>query len=104
MATVRPTRQANRHAVNLLMRLGDLPVGRSRDLSVAGVFLETGHRPPIGTSHPLTLAWGDFTVECVARVVRHDVDGIGVEFVTPDNEFKQAVIEATADAPPTHTD
>ncbi|HET6345975.1 MAG TPA: PilZ domain-containing protein, partial [Myxococcota bacterium] len=88
-----PPKAPARHDVPLFTRLGEVPIGRTRNLSVTGVFLETEARPPIGSRDDLTIAWGDQVVSCVVRVVRHATDGIGLVFVDPDSAFSQAVQE-----------
>lgn len=45
-----------------------------RDISLLGVFLDTQVRPPIGELVKLTRVYG--------RVVHHDTDGIGIQFVS----------------------
>jgi hypothetical protein len=70
-----------------------IPFGRTRDLSVSGMFLETELRPPLDSDQNICLVWGDESLSCVARVVRHAADGIGLSFKDPDAAFVQAVNE-----------
>jgi len=76
-----------------------LPFGRTRDLSLSGVFLETSSRPALGELRELTLAWGEDVVECQAKVVRHDHDGIALVFIDADTFFIQAIEEIMATSP-----
>jgi PilZ domain-containing protein len=64
-----------------------------RDISATGAFVVTGERPVLGSLFLLTMQQnGPFEVNrarritTFARVVRHDEDGIGVEFVAPSDE------------------
>lgn len=82
-----------RQDVPLFIRLGDVPIGRTRNLSSNGIFLETDARPPVDSRHDLFLAWGSSVYSCTARVVRHAVDGIGLTFEDTDTFFLQAVEE-----------
>jgi hypothetical protein len=88
-----------RHVVPLFISLGNTPVGRTRNLSATGIFVETAVRPAIGSEHELSLAWGDSTHSCNVKVVRHADDGIGVSFCTPDAFFSQAIAEILAESP-----
>jgi hypothetical protein len=90
-----------RHDVPLFIRLGDSPIGRTRNLSATGVFLETDARPAVGSHDELTIAWGEDLYTCTVRVVRHAADGIGLVFEGPDDYFTQAVQEILADSPRT---
>ena len=83
----------------LFIRLGDVPVGRTRNLSETGIFLETDVRPAIGSQHELFLAWGSDFHSCSVRIIRHADDGIGLTFLEPDIGFKQAIAEILADSP-----
>lgn len=89
-----------RHAVPLFIRLGDVAMGRTRNLSQTGIFVETGERPPVDSVHELQLAWGTDAYRCAVRVVRHADDGIGLVFIEPDTFFSQAIAEILADTPP----
>ena len=82
-----------RHKVPLFICLGEMPIGRTRNLSRTGVFIETAMRPDVGSLHELRLAWDKTTYVCVVRVVRHARDGIGVAFSELDSFFAQAVAE-----------
>jgi hypothetical protein len=75
-----------------------VPFGRTRDLSVSGMFLETEARPEIGSEQKIAIVWGDDTCVCSARVVRHAEDGIGLTFMTPDATFMNAVQEIITSA------
>jgi hypothetical protein len=86
-----------RHEIPLFIRLGELPIGRTRNLSSNGIFLLTSERPPVGSVHELHLAWGTDVFSCTVRIVRHADDGIGLTFEDPDTLFKQAVNEILAD-------
>lgn len=76
-----------------------VPFGRTRDLSVSGVFLETDERPYVGTVREIAVVWGDDTFFCSARVVRHSNDGIGLVFVEPPRPFLDVVTDIIADQP-----
>jgi PilZ domain len=86
-----------RHDVPLFIRLGDVPIGRTRNLSRNGIFLETDSRPDVDSRHDLSLAWGSGVYSCTARVVRHADDGIGLTFEDVDTFFLQAVDEILAE-------
>ena len=77
-----------------------LPFGRSRDLSLTGVFLETTARPPIGDEREISIAWGADVFTCSARVVRHADDGVALVFVEPDTFFQQVLHEIVEISPP----
>jgi hypothetical protein len=94
-----PPKAPARHDAPLFTRLGDEPIGRTRNLSMTGVFLETDVRPPVGSRDDLTIAWGEGVVSCAVRVVRHAADGIGLAFEDPDSAFSQAVQEILSETP-----
>lgn len=66
----------------------DLASGRVRDISGAGAFIETNHRPPLGTiiemRHPLAGA-------ALCEVVRHGLDGIAVSFTLGESAVRFAL-------------
>jgi hypothetical protein len=90
-----------RHPISLFVGLaadGD-PPGRTRNISVSGLFLETGKRPPVGSLVDLWFVWGEDTFTGKARVIRHAQDGIGLAFVEPDKLFLDAIAEIVGIAP-----
>lgn len=91
-----------RHSVSLFVSAGEGPVpfGRTRDLSVTGIFVETEQRPAIGVVLNLGFVWGEDALVCAAQVVRHSGDGIGLSFVNPDPYFLRAVSEIIDATPP----
>jgi hypothetical protein len=95
-------RRPPRHRVTLFVSAGEEPVpfGRTRDLSVTGLFVETKERPPIETVVNLGLVWGEDSLVCAARVIRHTGDGIGLSFVKPDAFFLRAISEILESSPP----
>lgn len=98
-----PTRAPRRQDIPLFIRLGETPIGRTRNLSVTGIFVETKVRPEVGSIHDLWLAWDDSTFSCPVRIVRHAGDGLGLAFIEPDAFFLQAIREILAEgasAPP----
>ncbi len=92
---------APRFIVTVYLTTGDemQPFGRTRDLSITGAFVETEARPDIGSVQELAIVWGDDTLFCTARVIRHTADGIGIAFVEPDAGLLRAVQEITDTAP-----
>jgi hypothetical protein len=98
MELVPSTSAPPRQNIPLFVRLGDVPVGRTKNLSITGIFLETHLRPDVGSQHDLWLAWGESTFSCKVRVVRHADDGIGIVFEEPDVFFAQAVEEILSDS------
>jgi hypothetical protein len=90
-----PPQRAPRYRVTVFIGQGEdmVPFGRTRDLSVSGMFLETDHRPSIGSEQDIAIVWGDDTCVCTVRIVRHADDGIGLSFMTPDATFMNAVQE-----------
>ena len=96
------SRRPQRHRVSLFVAAGDEPVpfGRTRDLSVTGVFVETEQRPEIERVVNLGLVWGEDSLICAARVVRHAADGIGLSFLKPDPFFLRAIVEILNTTPP----
>ena len=95
------TRRPPRHSVSLFVSAGEEPVpfGRTRDLSVTGLFVETRERPPIEMVVNLGLVWGEDSLVCAARVVRHAGDGIGLSFLKPDAFFLRAISEILDTSP-----
>lgn len=91
-----------RHRVSLFVAAGDEPVpfGRTRDLSVTGVFVETAERPIVEDVVNLALVWGEDSLVCAARVVRHADDGVGLSFLRPDPFFLRAIVEILSTTPP----
>jgi len=89
------TAPAPRQPVTLFICRGEemQPFGRSRDLSLSGLFLETRDRPPLGATPDIALVWGDGTFMCKTKVMRHADDGIGLQFIDPDPAFLGAVQE-----------
>jgi hypothetical protein len=77
-----------------------VPFGRARNLSGSGIFLETAVRPEIGSTRELVFIWGDDTLTCKAKIVRHAADGIGLTFVDPDAGFLRASQEILDSSPP----
>ncbi|MBI5510774.1 MAG: PilZ domain-containing protein [Deltaproteobacteria bacterium] len=95
------TNRAPRHDVTIFITAGDdmLPFGRTRDLSVSGAFIETTARPDVGSTQEFAIVWGEDTLVCPARIVRHADDGVGVAFLEPEASFKAAVEEILQSAP-----
>ena len=95
MATEDPNNRNTRHPVSLFVGLGDHgdPPGRTRNISLSGLFVETPSRPPVGSDVQLWFVWGEDTFVGKAKVVRHANDGIGVAFVEPDTLFLGALAE-----------
>lgn len=95
-------RRPPRHRVSLFVSAGEEPVpfGRTRDLSVTGLFVETAERPPVALVVNLGLVWGEDGLVCAARVVRHANDGIGLSFLKPDAYFLRAISEILESTPP----
>ena len=79
---------------------GTLPFGRTRDLSLTGIFLETGGRPAIGQRYEIGIAWGEGVFGCQAKIVRHAVNGVALTFIDPDTFFLQAIQEIMETSPP----
>lgn len=69
-------------------------------MSVTGVFVETEHRPIVEDVLSLGLVWGEDSLICAARVVRHANDGIGLSFLKPDPFFLRAIAEILNTTPP----
>ena len=99
-----PTR-APRHTVTIFLTTGAemAPFGRTRDISESGAFVETAERPAVGSTHELAIVWGEDTLVCTAKVVRHAADGVGVAFVNPEASFRAAVAEILQNVPPDST-
>ncbi len=95
---------APRYDVTLFICQGDemKPFGRSRNVSVSGLFLETVERPPLGSLLTIALVWGEGTFTCQARVVRHAAEGVGLAFVDADPAFMGAVAEILDTSRPVH--
>jgi hypothetical protein len=93
---------ATRYMVTVFLTTGEemQPFGRTRDLSISGAFVETAERPEIGSLREIAIVWGDDTVVCTAKIMRHAADGIGVTFINPSDSFQQAVAEILQTAPP----
>ncbi|MBI3179332.1 MAG: PilZ domain-containing protein [Deltaproteobacteria bacterium] len=89
------TPAAPRYDVTLFICQGEqmTPLGRSRDVSESGLFLETAQRPTLGSLITIALVWGEGTFTCQARVARHADEGVGLSFVDPDPAFKGAIAE-----------
>jgi ubiquinone/menaquinone biosynthesis C-methylase UbiE len=66
------------------------PLGRTRDISLQGVYLETAQPFEVGTVVPLRVDLdGDgHPVELRAEVVRRDADGMGLRFVSDGGDGK----------------
>lgn len=94
--------RARRHAVNLFVGydFDTPPFGRTRDLSITGIFVETDDRPDVDATVDIHMVWGDDNVSCQARVVRHDEAGIGLAFIEPNAWFSQCVEEILDSSPP----
>jgi hypothetical protein len=88
-------RRLSRSPVSLFVGLGEPgePPGRTRNISLGGVFLETKKRPELTTLVDLWFVWGEETFVGKARVVHHADDGIGVAFVDPEADFLKALAE-----------
>ncbi len=101
---MRPRTRPQRHSVSLFVSSGEQPVpfGRTRDLSLTGIFVETEQRAQVGAVLNLSFVWGEDALVCAARVVRHAKDGIGLMFVNPDAYFLRAVSEILDATPPIH--
>lgn len=103
-----PQQPAPRYRVTVFIGQGEemIPFGRTRDLSVSGMFLETEARPALDSEQKIAIVWGDDTCVCRAKVVRHADDGIGMTFMTPDATFMNAVreiITSSSSGPVTNT-
>ncbi len=92
-------RPAPRFVVTVFVGRGEdeHPFGRTRDVSLSGMFLATSERPPVGSVQEVSLVWGDETVSCTARVVRHAEDGIALTFVDPGEAFQHALAEIVSE-------
>ncbi len=88
-------RLQQRHPVSLFVGMGSNgePPGRTRNISLSGVFVETPSRPPVGSIVDIWFVWGEDTFVGKARVIRHAGDGIGITFVEPDTFFLGALAE-----------
>jgi len=88
-------RRLERTPVSLFVGLGQEgePPGRTRNISLGGVFLETKKRPDVASLVDLWFVWGEETFVGKARVVHHADDGIGVAFVEPEPDFLKALAE-----------
>jgi PilZ domain len=68
--------------------------GRLRDISATGAFLETNHRPALGSpammSHPLAGEHG-------CSIVRHALDGVGLSFDLGENSVRFALTVISAE-------
>ena len=91
--------RAPRFPVSLFIGEADksTPLGRSRDVSLSGVFVETPHRPDIDTHCEIWFVWGEDIYSANAKIVRHADDGIGVTFIDPDPLFLRVLQEITGD-------
>ncbi len=81
--------------MSLFVGLGDeqQQPGRSRNLSVGGLFLETDQRPALDSLVNLWFVWGEDTFVTKARVIWHGDDGVGLNFVEPDGPVLNALAE-----------
>lgn len=68
-----------------------VPFGRTRDLSLSGVYVVTDERPPVSEERQISLVWGDDAYSCRATVVRHGDDGIAFRFNEPGPGFMVAL-------------
>ncbi|MBN1959810.1 MAG: PilZ domain-containing protein [Deltaproteobacteria bacterium] len=95
MAPNKLTSRHVRHPVNLFVGIvdSDTPPGRTRNISLSGLFVETATRPQIGSAIDIWFVWGDDTYTSKAKVIRHADDGIGVAFVEPDVHLLDALAE-----------
>lgn len=95
MAPDNASKREPRHPVSLFVGIGEdgQPPGRTRNISLSGLFLETDERPEIGSILNLWFVWGEDTFISDARVIRHADDGIGLAFVEPDGLFLGALAE-----------
>jgi len=75
------------------------PFGHARNLSLSGVFLETAARPAVDSMRELVFIWGDDTLTCSARVVRHAPDGVGLAFIDPEPAFVHLLREILDTSP-----
>jgi hypothetical protein len=78
-------RSAERRTVQLVTpyvdtRSGRFITGRTRDLSLAGVFIEAAEYPPVGTLVDLFIGGIGVGAQVLGRVVREAGDGFGVRF------------------------
>jgi hypothetical protein len=83
-------------------------VGRVRNISLTGMFLECGERPAVGTRGAIELIlFGDsseMTVRLSGDVVRHDDEGLGIQFHVEGIELdsfmalKNAIVANSADS------
>jgi len=76
-------------------------LGRTRDLSLHGVFIETGSPFAIGAVLPLAIELDDGkpALELTAEVVRHTTDGMGLRFLGKDRSerrLRRWIVEFTA--------
>lgn len=90
-----------RHPVSLFVGLGSSgqAPGRTRNISLSGLFLETTERPPVGAVVDVWFVWGEDTYVGKASVVRHADDGLGLAYVEPDPLFLGALAEIVGVAP-----
>lgn len=94
-------RQAERRRVALFIggAASMPPLGRSRDISVSGAYVETGRALQIDSTHTVSIVWGDDVHYVQARVVRHDQEGMGITFLQPPAEFLRAVEDILGERP-----
>ncbi len=77
---------------------GDYLISRSRDISVDGMFIYTEAPPPVGDTPRLTftLQGREFSVSArviwVNREARGADQGMGVQFIDPPADFRQAIL------------
>ena len=77
------TRSLCKAHVRLSTGTGTTGVGRVRNISTSGAFIETTARPPLNAQVNLVVLGNEsaaHTVELAATVVRIDREGIGVEW------------------------
>ena len=98
MTSLQEAVRAPRHSLNIFVASSDemAPLGRTRNVSTSGMFLETQVRPQVGSVQRLSLVWGDDIIECCARIVRHAQDGVGIAFMEADAAFRVLLGEMLA--------
>ncbi len=77
---------------------GDYLISHSKDISVDGMFIYTSEPPPVGDTPRLTFSLNGREFSVTARVVwvNQEADGpdqgMGVQFLDPPEEFRQAIL------------
>jgi len=79
---VRNTRSAPRFRIALFLcaSANQEPIGRTRDISLSGMFFLTANVPPVGSTIAVDFVWGEELYGLTGRVVRRDPDGVALQF------------------------